>query len=74
MLSESGKFNLSIIVLIILLLFSFAIVLVLNKFTLKNVDNENEKISRIDDKINWLFYLFSIALVIIMFLITRVVA
>ncbi len=74
MLSEYGKFNLSIIVLIILLAFSFAIVLILNKFTLNNIESENEKISRLDNKLNWLFYLFVTALVITMFLITRVVA
>jgi len=74
MLSEYGKFNLSIVVLIILLAFSFAIVLILNKFTLNNIESENEKISRIDNKLNWLFYLFITALVITMFLVTRVVA
>ncbi len=74
MLSEYGKFNLSVVGLIILLIFSFAIVFILNKFTLNNIESENEKISRIDNKINWLFYLFITALVITMFLVTRVVA
>jgi hypothetical protein len=44
------------------------VVLILNKNTLAQAHTEEEKITRIDNKINWLFYLFVASISILTFL------